>query len=47
MREIKIDLNGVLKFLSNLKPDKAAGPDSTKQVISKQLNVEIAPVTYV
>ena len=28
MPEIKIDLNGVLKLLSNLNPDKAAGPDS-------------------
>ena len=41
---IKIDLNGVLKLLSNLKPDKAAGPDSIKPVVLKQLKIEIAPV---
>ena len=44
MPEIKIDLNGVLKLLSNLKPDKAAGPDSIKPVVLKQLKMEIAPV---
>ena len=41
MPEIKIDLNVVLKLLSNLKPDKAAGPDSIKPVV---LKMEIAPV---
>ena len=44
MPEIKVDLNGVLKLLSNLKPDKAAGPDSIKPVVLKQLKMEIAPV---
>ena len=44
MSEIKIDLNGVLKLLSNLKPDKAARPDSIKPVVLKQLKIEIAPV---
>ena len=44
MPEIKIDHNGVLKLLSNLKPDKAAGPDSIKPVVLKQLKIEIAPV---
>ena len=44
MPEIKIDLNGVLKLLSNLKPDKAAVPDSIKSVVLKQLKTEIAPV---
>ena len=44
MPEIKIDLNGVLKLLSTLKPDKAAGPDSIKPVVLKQLKMEIAPV---
>ena len=36
MPEFKIDLNGVLKLLSNLRPDKAAGPDSIKPVVLKQ-----------
>ena len=44
MPEIKLDLNGVLKLLSNLKPDKAAGPDSIKPVVLKKLKMEIAPV---
>ena len=44
MLEIKIDLNGVLKLLSNLKHDQAAGPDSIKPVVLKQLKTEIAPV---
>ena len=33
MPEIKKDLNGVLKCLSNLKPDKDVGPDSIKPVV--------------
>ena len=44
MPEIKIDPNGVLKLLSNLKPDKAAGPDSIKPVVLKHLKMEIASV---
>ena len=44
MPEIKIDLNGVLNFLSNLKPEKAAGPGSIKPVDLKQLKTEIASV---
>ena len=42
--EIKIDLNGVMKLLSNLKPNKAAGPDSIKPLVLKQLKMETAPV---
>ena len=41
MSEIKIDLNG--KLISNLKPDEAAGPDSIKPVVLKQLKMESAP----
>ena len=37
-------LNGKLKLLSNLKPDKAAGPDSIIPVVLKQLKTDIAPV---
>ena len=44
MPEIKIDLNGLLKQLSNLKLDKAAGHDSIKPLDIKQLKLEIAPV---
>ena len=38
MSEISIDLNGVLKLLPNLKPDKVAEP-----VVLKELRHEIAP----
>ena len=34
----------MIKPLSNLKPNKAAGPDSIKPVVLKQLKTEIAPV---
>lgn len=44
MPEITIDLNGVLKLLSNLKPDKAAGPDDIKPLVLKELRHEIAPI---
>ena len=44
MPEIEIDLNGVLKLLANLKPDKAAGPDNIKPVLLKELRSENAPV---
>ena len=44
MPEISIDLNSVLKLLSNLKPDKAAGPDEIKPVVLKELRHEIAPI---
>ena len=44
MPEINKDLNGVLKLLSNMKLDKAAGPDSIKPVVLKQLKMEFAPV---
>ena len=44
MSEVKINLSSVLKLLSNLKPDEAAGPDSIKPVVLKQLKMEIAPV---
>ena len=44
MPKIKIDPHGVQKLLSNWKPDKAAGPDSIKPVVLKQLKMETAPV---
>ena len=47
MLEIKIYLNGVLKLVSNLKPDKAAGHYSIKQLILKQLKTEINCSYYI
>ena len=44
MHEINIDLKGILKLLSNLKPDKAQGPDGIRPIIPKELREEIAPV---
>ena len=46
MSEINIDLKGILKLLSNLKPDKAPGPDGIKPIILKELREEIAPVIH-
>ena len=44
MPEIKIDENRILKLLSNLKVDKATGPDDIKPIVLKELREEIAPV---
>ena len=44
MPKISIDINGILKLLSNLKPDKASGPDGIKPVILKELREEVAQV---
>ena len=44
MPEIKIDENGFLKLLSNLKVDKAAGPDDIKPIVLKELRKKIASV---
>ena len=44
MPEIFIDPNGIIKLLANLNPNKAAGPDSIKPIILKELRLEIAPV---
>ena len=44
MPEVKIDENRILKLLSNLKVDKAAGPDDIKPIVLKELRNEIAPV---
>ena len=44
MPEINVDLKGILKLLSNLKPDKAPGPDGIRPIILKELREEIAPI---
>ena len=44
MPENSTDLNGVIKLLSNLKPDKATVQDSIRPLVLKQLKTEIAPV---
>ena len=44
MPEIYINLNGVIKLLSNLRPDKAADPDQIRPIVLKELSLEIAPI---
>lgn len=44
MPDISINENGILKLLSNLKIDKAAGPDDIKPLVLKELRNEITPV---
>ena len=47
MPEIDISLNGLLKLLHNLKPGKAAGPDTLKPLLLRELRDEIAPIIKV
>lgn len=44
MKDISISKSGVLKLLSNLKVDKAAGPDHIRPVVLKELRHEIVDV---
>ena len=44
MPEICINLNGIIKLLSNLRTDKAAGPDEIRPIVLKELRLEIAPI---
>ena len=44
MPEICINQNGIIKLLSNLRPDKAAGPDEIRPIVLKELRLEIAPI---
>ena len=44
MPDININLNGIIKFLFNLRPDKAVGPGEIRPIVLRELRVEIAPV---
>ena len=44
MPEITISSKGILKLLSNLKTNKAAGSDDIKPLVLKELRNEITPV---
>ncbi len=44
MPEIIISKAGVIKLLTNLKADKAAGPDQIKPIVLKELRHEIADI---
>ena len=43
-RNLYSNLNGVIKLLANINPDKAAGINSIKPIILQELRLEIAPV---
>ena len=47
MEEFGISVNGILKLLQYLKPNKAAGPDRLKPILLKELREEIAPVVQI
>ena len=47
MPDININAKGILKLLSNLKVNKAAGPDDIKPLVLKELRKEITPVIQV
>jgi hypothetical protein len=44
MPDFEITDNGVSKLLKNLKPHKAAGPDSIRPLVLKELYLEITPI---
>ena len=44
MPDIRISKEGIEKMLQNIKPDKAAGPDSLPATVLKELSHEIAPI---
>ena len=44
MPDISTNLNGIIKLLFNLRPDKTAGPDEIRPIVLRELRVEIAPV---
>ena len=47
MPDININAKGILKLLSNLKVNKAAGPDDIKPLVLKELRKEITPVIQI
>ena len=47
MEDFSISVAGIIKFLKNLKPGKAAGPDRLKPILLKELSEEIAPIIQV
>ena len=45
--EINISLNGMIKLLQGLKPDKTPGPDHIRPLLLQKLCLEIAPVLQI
>ena len=46
MPEICINLNGITKLLSNLRPHKAAGPDEIQHIVLKEFRSEIIKLIF-
>ena len=44
MPEININLNGILKLLSNFQPHKAAGPDVIRPIVLSEVRTESSPI---
>lgn len=44
MPDIEISVKGVEKLLTNLNPNKAAGPDQIRPIVLKSLSHELAPI---
>ena len=44
MPDLKISVNGIIKLLQGLKPDKAPGPDQIRPLLLQKLCLEIAPI---
>ena len=47
MPEIEVGLEGISKLLTNLKTDKAAGPDHIKPLLLKELHLQLSPIIQV
>ena len=47
MPDIRIDVNGINKLLSQLNPSKAAGPDAIKPIILKNLKDSVSPIIQI
>ena len=47
MPEINITTNGIINLLKNLKPHKAAGPDSIRPKVLKELAPSITPILQI
>ena len=45
--DLKISVNGIIKLLQGLKPDKAPGPDQIRPLPLQKLCLEIAPILQV
>ena len=47
MPDLKISVNGIIRLLQGLKPDKAPGPDQIRPLLLQKLCLEIAPILQV